>query len=477
MDHINCSSFASFLQEDDIDLSFLGTGGNDFSFPSFLLDAMDKSSLIEPLDDPTTSSAPVAVEIDPFAGFVPNPNTHVPMVSHGNLSKFLDELAPRPVKNISPSPGNLFQSPPALAPLPPLPTLNSSSSYGPFAPTVTSCPPITQRTDNFSMNRASPVSKPASPLPMTMQTNGRLYEILEQNFINNPTPDQLKTADTRNLYLRWSYSPPERVHATSPSRLLTNPRAGAPFWCSVQLCAHCPSLSKYVAFPAPDNITLSASIYGKRKVKTGAAKTQCSEQFSRRNECIKLQNNPAGKPLLVRGESGTVEIILKKGESVAVFDSLSLTCGSNAARSPKALPAARNWDWDYHLLIKSNTESLCVHSLISKHLTTDSNRSQTREKRKLSELGEEESTPDSTPLKKQRVASPSERESSDVPSATSTPSPTYMDPLLNSVAETTPVSTKECNNLPFRPVQMKTFSNVISALKSDIFAVDGPIVM
>lgn len=441
---------------------------------------MDKSSLIEPLDDPSTPSTPIAVEIDPFAGFVPNPSPHVPMGSHGNFNKFLDELAPRPAKTISPSP-TFFQSAPALAPLPPLPALNSPSNFGPFAPTVTSCPPITQRPDNFSVNRVNPIPKPASPLPMMMQTSGRLYEILEQNFISDPTPDQLKAADTRNLYLRWSYSPPERVHATSPSKLLSNPRAGAPFWCSVQLCAHCPSLSKYVAFPAPENITFSASIYGKRKLKTGAARTQCADQFSRRSEYVKLQNNPAGKPLLVRGESATIETTLKKGESVAVFDSLSLTCGSNAARSPKALPAARNWDWDYHLLIKSNTESPCVHSLISKHLTTDSNRSQTREKRKLSELGEEETTPNPAPLKKQRVSTPSASVKEESPestpsSAESTPSPSYMDPLLNSV-ESAPTPTQECNNPTFHPVQMKTFANVISTLKSDIFAVDGPIVM
>jgi len=287
----------------------------------------------------------------------------------------------------------------------------------------------------------------------------------------------LKAADTRNLYLRWSYAPPERVHATSPSKLLSNPRAGAPFWCSVQLCAHCPSLSKYVAIPASENITLSACIYGKRKLKTGAAKTQCPDQFSRRTEYVKLQNNPAGKPLLVRGESGTIETVLKEGESVAVFDSLSLTCGSNAARSPKALPAARNWDWDYHLLIKSNMESMCIHSLISKHLTTDSNRSQTREKRKLSEL-EEEGTPNPIPLKKQRVSSPvisPKVESPETPIDESA-SPSFMDPLLSGATEQT-ASTTECNNSTFRPVQMKTFANVISTLKSDIFAVDGPIVM
>merc|ERR1712063_42492 len=457
MDHLNGvdSSFASFLQEDDIDLSFLGTGNNDYSFPSFLLDTMDKS-LIEPLEDPSTPSTPIAVEIDPFTGFTPS-SAPVPVGSHGNFSKFLDELAPRP----------------------PLPALNSSNSFGPFAPTVTSCPPITQRSDVFPMNRASPVAKPSSPLPMMMQTSGRLYEILEQNFISEPTAEQLKAADTRNLYLRWSYAPPERVHATSPSKLLSNPRAGAPFWCSVQLCAHCPSLSKYVALPAPEDITLSACIYGKRKLKTGAAKTQCTDQSSRRSEYVKLPNNPAGKPLLVRGESSTIETTLKQGESVAVFDSLSLTCGSNAARSPKALPAARNWDWDYHLLVKSNTEALCVHSLISKHLTTDSNRSQTCEKRKLSELEEEGAIEsESVPVKKQRLSPPVKAvESPEAPSSNDS-SPSFMDPLLGTNSEEpAPVPTTECNNPTFHPVQMKTFTNVISTLKSDIFAVDGPIVM
>ena len=189
-------------------------------------------------------------------------------------------------------------------------------------------------------------------------------------------------------------APPERVHATSPAKLVSNPRPGAPFKCSVQLCVHNPSINKYLPYEAETPIKLYASIFGKRKPKTGAGRTHYNDYYMRRSDYVKLINNPVGKPLLVCGDSGIIETIIKKGESKASFDSLSLTCGSNAARSRKALPAARGWDWDYHLMISTDYEGICMHSLMSKQLTTDSNRSQTREKRKLSELDGIESAPE-----------------------------------------------------------------------------------
>jgi len=335
------------------------------------------------------------------------------------------------------------------APLVPvLPVMNGGSScFGPF----TSVVPIASRPADILPNPGtSRFAKPgASRIPMMIQTDSRIYEIIEQQFEPQPTYEQTMAADTKNLYLRWSASPPDRVHATSPSRLMTNPRPGTPFDCSVQLCVHCPTLGKYIPYVAEKNITLSACIYGKRKPKTGAGKSNYNDYYMRRSDYVKLTTNPAGSPLLLFSDSAIVEVTVKKGESIADFSNLSLTCGSNAARSRKALPAARGWDWDYHLLIQTNSENVCVHSLMSKHLTTDSNRSQTREKRKLSDVTPNQKTP-----------SPKRRKLTD--SSSGSDSLESSDDDISSIQQQTPV--------PFNnTVQMQTFTNVISKMKSEMF--------
>lgn len=321
-----------------------------------------------------------------------------------------------------------------------------------FNSSLPSIPPVSTNYGPFTPLRVTPISSrpqilptPGSyRMPMMVQTDGRIYELMEKEFEPNPTQDQIKEADTNNLYLRWSLPPPDRVHATSPSRLVTHPRPGTPFECSVQLCAHCPTIGKYIPYPVESDITLSACIYGKRKPKTGAGKSHYNDYYMRRSDYVKLSHNPAGNPLMLRGNSSVIDVTIPKGKSTANFVNLSLTCGSNAARSRKALPAARGWDWDYHLLIRSETEKFCIHSLMSKHLTTDSNRSQTREKRKLSELNEESVEKASPPTKRRKlVVSQTSPESS------------------SSDEDTLPIS--------FRPVRMQTFANVISTMKSEIF--------
>jgi hypothetical protein len=112
---------------------------------------------------------------------------------------------------------------------------------------------------------------------------------------------------------------------------------------------------------------------------------------------VPLTTNPEGSPLLVSGSTDTlsstegyVDIMVQEGSTMATFDLLSLTCGSNAARSSKASAAARAWDWEYHMLISQvlqNEEHVSLQSVMSRHITTDSNRSLTREKRKASDEG------------------------------------------------------------------------------------------
>lgn len=306
------------------------------------------------------------------------------------------------------------------------------------------------RPDFFQFSEDRVLKPSPGRVPMMVQTEGRIYEAIEKQFDGSIVYDKSIDADTRNIYLKWVSSPPERVHATSPARLLTHPRPGAPFTCSVQVCVHCPSLGKYIPFPVEEDLTLSACIYGKRKPKTGAGKNHYVDYYMRRSDYVKLVSNPTGKPLLLSGESDVIEIKIKKGESEGTFETLSLTCGSNAARSRNALPAARSWDWDYHLLIRSNsmdTSKFCIHSLMSKHLTTDSNRSQTREKRKLSEC--EEAQKSLPPAKKRKF------------SETSSPS-------SSSESSDSDTASNEIGKI-FRPIQMQTFTNVISTMKSEIF--------
>jgi len=266
----------------------------------------------------------------------------------------------------------------------PIPTIHQSKlekskySFSSLSSNATRCgqPTIT----HFKVPR---ISSSSVRFPMMLHTEGRAYELLQEQFQPNPTPEQLNSVDKQNLYLRWVEEPPERVHATSPTRLVgsKNPRPGAPFCYSVQLVAYSQQFGVYVPYPAPEKMVISAHMYGKRKTKTGKPDTTGYNDF------VKLITNPVGKPLMVRNDSGIIDTILEKGQTIAVFDQVSLTCGSNAARAKSAPSEAKGWDWDYHILIKSVHDSLSIYSLMSKHITTDSNRSQTREKRKRSDMG------------------------------------------------------------------------------------------
>lgn len=413
-------TFSELLKEDDIDLSILDIANSHAMFPDIF--------------NPTETS---------------NTNTEVFSLPFTTDESFVELLGSKDTSDSNVVPQ--FSTP--LAPVLPLMDASGDGNFGPFTSLPTSCPPIASRPTEILPNPGGlRFAKPgASRMPMMVQTDGRIYEIIEQQFEPNPTYEQTMAADTKNLYLRWFVPPPDRVHATSPSRLMTHPRPGTRFDCGVQLCAHCPTLGKYIPYTAEKNITLSACIYGKRKPKTGANKSNYNDYYMRRSDYVKLTTNPTGAPLLLSSDSAIVDITIKKGESKANFNNLSLTCGSNAARSRKALPAARGWDWDYHLLIRCTSEDVCVHSLMSKHLTTDSNRSQTREKRKLSEaIPKEQNSP-----------SPKRRKLSDSSSGSDTQESSSSD---DDVRTSTSEVSFRCNT-----VKMQTFSNVISKMKSELF--------
>jgi len=248
-----------------------------------------------------------------------------------------------------------------------------------------------------------PVSKPPPALisegSQSNQDDGWLsYEHVDNNFIAEPTYEQAAKRNPNALYFRWSVIPPERVHATSPSKLVESPRYGTPFTFAVQLVSQCTN-GKFIPYKAQTDIPIIAHIYGKRKPKTGVKNTD------KPSTLVKLELNPVGKPLMVSESAITVpgvSTMIKNGESCATFDGVSLTCGSNAARSQNAPAAARDWDWDYYIKVETVSDQFSIVPVVSKHITTDSNRSQTREKKKREPL------PDLVKPAKKRVYIPSQ---------------------------------------------------------------------
>lgn len=208
-------------------------------------------------------------------------------------------------------------------------------------------------------------------------------DLIGNNYVASPSQEQIALC-SNSLYLKWLAIPPERVNAISPSKLNCGPRYyGTPFCFSVELVNKC-SNGKFIPFKAPKDIQLVANIYGKRKPKTGAKINEKSSTL------VKLELNPVGKPLMVsETELSTpgVAATIKQGESTAIFERACLTCGSNAARSQSAPAAARIWDWDYYIKVEPvSVLNNSIVSVVSKHITTDSNRSQTREKKKRDPL-------------------------------------------------------------------------------------------
>ena len=230
------------------------------------------------------------------------------------------------------------------------------------------------------------VSKPPPAIPEVVsqsnQDDGLSYEYVDNNYIADPTQEQVAKCNPNALYFRWSVIPPERVHATSPSKLVESPRYGTPFMFAVQLVSQCTN-GKFIPYKAQSDIPIIAHIYGKRKPKTGVKSTD------KPSALVKLELNPVGKPLMVSESAITipgVRTVIKHGESCATFDGVSLTCGSNAARSQTAPAAARVWDWDYYIKVEPASDHFSIAPVVSKHITTDSNRSQTREKKKREPL-------------------------------------------------------------------------------------------
>lgn len=234
------------------------------------------------------------------------------------------------------------------------------------------------------INCANPkVSEPRKLPKLSDLSDHELQEIIEENFVDIP-PHESPLGLPSGVYLRWSVSPPDRVHATSPSKLGTphrGPRGGT-FSFSVQLVT-C-SENVFVPYTATEDMTLVARIYGKSKYEKKLDRA-CDPDRDGSNSFVFLEKNPIGNPLLMFDSSAepVVSVVIAKGESIASFNNVVLTCGSNPARSASAPAAAKVWDWDYFLKIDVVRPSgSVIRSLFSEHITTDSNRSQTREKRK-----------------------------------------------------------------------------------------------
>ena len=240
---------------------------------------------------------------------------------------------------------------------------------------------------------------PAVPASISDLNDEELLSLIDENFIAHPSELQLADADTSMLYLRWVKAPPARVNATSPSQLVQSSKAGTTFSFSVQLVAKIAD-GKFIAMPATEDINLVATMYGIKKSKTSSKQYRADPKA----EMVLLQNNPIGKPLLVSDGSKPVEATIKKNESSTNFDNISLSCGSNAARSPNAPPAARVWDWDYYMKVSSKNSEINVRPLVSNTIATDSNRSQTREKRKRESANMNSNIPD--PKKQKLGCSP-----------------------------------------------------------------------
>ena len=225
-----------------------------------------------------------------------------------------------------------------------------------------------------------------------MQTSAQYAEMMESLRGSLSLTPSATLQPTALLFLP-EHEVPDRINATSPSRLATRARPGANFTVAVQLVAKCPTSGASVAAVAQEDVRLRAQIWGKRRL----PKKLRQKKNAGERAFVPLTTNPEGAPLLVSGASdatcspeGFVDIMVKKGASIGTFDMLSLTCGSNAARSSKASAAARAWDWEYHMLVSQvlqNEGHDCLQPLMSRHITTDSNRSLTREKRKASDEG------------------------------------------------------------------------------------------
>lgn len=219
-----------------------------------------------------------------------------------------------------------------------------------------------------------PRSVEKTKLPNLSDLSDReLQDLIQQNFIAN---ESVSIDCGASLYLKWVVSPPDRVHATSPSKLTGPHRPGGSFSFSVQLVAK--KDDSFIPCNANEDIVLCVRVFGRSKSKS-------KEENTSTKNLVLLENNPIGKPLLVNESSPSpvITAVIGKGESIASFSGLSVTCGSNPARSKIAPEAARDWDWDYFLKIEvQDGYGPVVEPIISHHITTDSNRSQTREKRK-----------------------------------------------------------------------------------------------
>jgi len=252
-------------------------------------------------------------------------------------------------------------------------------------PPLSRLPAVSLECDKFI--KEDPVIQPHQPtaLPdpdLSLLSPQELHDTIARRYVEvSPSPLE----PHRGLFLRWREAPPDRVHATSPSKLGEGRRPGGTFHFSVELVAVRENQT-FGPFVATEDLVLQARIYGKKKAKSTHS-PRSEDEVICVDEMKHLELNPIGKPLLVMESDPTnssVRVHLKKGESVANFSGVSLTCGSNAARSQNAPASARVWDWEYYLDI-SFTESeseISTKSVIPKHITTDSNRSQTREKRK-----------------------------------------------------------------------------------------------
>lgn len=246
----------------------------------------------------------------------------------------------------------------------------NSNDQSPFSDLFTSTMINTEVRNERVVAVPSSIQQKKLPLLANLSDH-ELQEVIEQHFVD---VSPKKSDQMPDLYLRWLEAPPDRVHATSPSKLGSQPKPGGSFSFSVQLVTCTENV--FMPYSATEDLVLTANVYGKSK---SDKKTELDS-----SSLVLLENNPIGKPLMISesGLSCVVTAVLSKGESVATFKSVSLTCGSNPARSVNAPKAARIWDWDYYLRVNAQKSGVIVRPLFSKHITTDSNRSQTREKRK-----------------------------------------------------------------------------------------------
>lgn len=231
-----------------------------------------------------------------------------------------------------------------------------------------------------------PLQPTAPTLPDLSQLGAtELHELMEERYVESSVS---LFEPHRGLFLRWKAAPPDRVHATSPSKLGEGRRAGGTFHFTLELVAVRENHT-FGPFPATEDQFFQARVYGKKKCKSTSSPRTEDEVISV-EEMKHLELNPIGKPLLiVDSDPSNVQVIghLKKGSSVVTFAGVSLTCGSNAARSQNAPASARVWDWEYYLSVSTEKADLInTKAVIPKHITTDSNRSQTREKRKRPDL-------------------------------------------------------------------------------------------